>query len=103
MSSIRHRLETRIAEGVLIEDPEQIQAADALDSRLQALSEYNPDAGSGLVARFLGGRTCVPRGLYMYGGVGRGKSMLMDWFYDCLLYTSPSPRDRTRSRMPSSA
>ena len=24
-------------------------------------------------------------------------------FYNCLLYTSPSPRDRTRSRMPSSA
>ena len=24
-------------------------------------------------------------------------------YYDCLLYTSPSPRDRTRSRMPSSA
>ena len=26
-----------------------------------------------------------------------------DWDHDCLLYTSPSPRDRTRSRMPSSA
>ena len=25
------------------------------------------------------------------------------WWYICLLYTSPSPRDRTRSRMPSSA
>ena len=25
------------------------------------------------------------------------------WYMDCLLYTSPSPRDRTRSRMPSSA
>ena len=25
------------------------------------------------------------------------------WTYPCLLYTSPSPRDRTRSRMPSSA
>ena len=25
------------------------------------------------------------------------------WGRDCLLYTSPSPRDRTRSRMPSSA
>ena len=24
-------------------------------------------------------------------------------FYSCLLYTSPSPRDRQRSRMPSSA
>ena len=27
----------------------------------------------------------------------------MNRFKDCLLYTSPSPRDRTRSRMPSSA
>ena len=26
-----------------------------------------------------------------------------DYAYTCLLYTSPSPRDRTRSRMPSSA
>ena len=26
-----------------------------------------------------------------------------DFTYSCLLYTSPSPRDRTRSRMPSSA
>ena len=25
------------------------------------------------------------------------------WCKNCLLYTSPSPRDRTRSRMPSSA
>ena len=25
------------------------------------------------------------------------------WIISCLLYTSPSPRDRTRSRMPSSA
>ena len=28
---------------------------------------------------------------------------LTEWLEDCLLYTSPSPRDRTRSRMPSSA
>ena len=27
----------------------------------------------------------------------------LSMFGDCLLYTSPSPRDRTRSRMPSSA
>ena len=30
-------------------------------------------------------------------------SALFDRAYTCLLYTSPSPRDRTRSRMPSSA
>ena len=30
-------------------------------------------------------------------------TMAYDELKDCLLYTSPSPRDRTRSRMPSSA
>ena len=28
---------------------------------------------------------------------------IIDYWESCLLYTSPSPRDRTRSRMPSSA
>ena len=32
-----------------------------------------------------------------------GHSKILGMSYDCLLYTSPSPRDRTRSRMPSSA
>ena len=27
----------------------------------------------------------------------------LEWLYGCLLYTSPSPRDATLSRMPSSA
>ena len=35
------------------------------------------------------------------GMSGSGKSTVLR--YICLLYTSPSPRDRTRSRMPSSA
>ena len=44
------------------------------------------------------------------GFMGGFMCTLNDWFtiqgadaYTCLLYTSPSPRDRTRSRMPSSA
>ena len=32
-----------------------------------------------------------------------GEEAGVDLPYSCLLYTSPSPRDRTRSRMPSSA
>ena len=31
------------------------------------------------------------------------KQLIADMYETCLLYTSPSPRDRTRSRMPSSA
>ena len=34
---------------------------------------------------------------------GDGNAHLIQLDRDCLLYTSPSPRDRTRSRMPSSA
>ena len=35
--------------------------------------------------------------------MGLGETGLLDKGHTCLLYTSPSPRDRTRSRMPSSA
>ena len=35
--------------------------------------------------------------------VYKDMSLIKDLYGDCLLYTSPSPRDRTRSRMPSSA
>ena len=45
-----------------------------------------------------------------YSSIGFAQnSILIDWLKTlpeievCLLYTSPSPRDRTRSRMPSSA
>ena len=35
--------------------------------------------------------------------LSNGKNLKVDEVMGCLLYTSPSPRDRTRSRMPSSA
>ena len=38
--------------------------------------------------------------LLLWGETGSGKTEV---YMSCLLYTSPSPRDRTRSRMPSSA
>ena len=47
----------------------------------------------------------VPLGLILYAATGFYGLVLGGNFldYNCLLYTSPSPRDRTRSRMPSSA
>jgi cell division protein ZapE len=91
MGPVQTRLEQRIADGVLVRDADQVEAATALDSRLIALSEYEP-GGGGLLGRFFGTRETVPRGLYMYGGVGRGKSMLMDWFYEAAVF---APKRRT--------
>ena len=36
-------------------------------------------------------------------GTAKKQEMLMQMYKSCLLYTSPSPRDRQKSRMPSSA
>jgi cell division protein ZapE len=54
-------------------DPAQQRAVSALDSLAQALGR----GGRGLLGLF-GKRKTGPDGVYLWGGVGRGKSMLMD-------------------------
>ena len=75
MSGLIARYEALVAAGELKPDADQRTAAEAL-ARLQAQLEQEPD--SGLFARLLGRRREAPRGIYLWGGVGRGKSMLMD-------------------------
>ena len=41
--------------------------------------------------------------LALFGARNKGRETQMSDAYDCLLYTSPSPRDLSTSRMPSSA
>ena len=76
----------KIAEGERHRDPVLDLAAEMLQSLLHALSKYEPaQSGSGWRERFgLSRRPSepTPQGLYMFGPVGRGKSMLMDVFYD---------------------
>ena len=54
------------------------------------------------VAVFRGGLQGLPLGDIIIG-IANAYGLLLVVFMLCLLYTSPSPRDRTRSRMPSSA
>ena len=71
--------------GELRHDPGQELAAEKLQSLHNALRHYEPAAGSGgWKARFglARRRTEPPMGLYIFGGVGTGKSMLMDLFFD---------------------
>jgi cell division protein ZapE len=75
---------TRRKAGHLQPDPAQELAAEKLQSLHNALRNYEPAAGSAGWRERLGlGRRKVdpPQGLYIFGGVGRGKSMLMDLFF----------------------
>ena len=70
-------LRQRVEAGVLSPDPEQERAAEALTDLAERLSNWRPDRKS-----LFGKREPAPRGLYLWGGVGRGKSMLMDLFVE---------------------
>ncbi len=81
MRSLLARYEQLIADGQLRADRDQRQAAMRLDRLKKELEEHRP---GGLIAQFFGKGTGRARGVYMWGGVGRGKSMLMDLFHDTL-------------------
>jgi cell division protein ZapE len=80
----------RIAAGTIISDPAQAAAAERLQSLWVKLRGYNPHPKTppnGWVGRLLRRKQVDeasdhPNGLYLVGDVGRGKSMLMDLFFE---------------------
>ncbi|MDP3459823.1 MAG: cell division protein ZapE [Hyphomonas sp.] len=84
MGAVRARYDERVASGTLTGDAAQAEAASRLDALARALS-HPPKRG-------LFSKPPEPvRGVYLWGGVGRGKSMLMDLFF-AEAKTSPKRR-----------
>jgi cell division protein ZapE len=73
------RYQQALASGQFLPDAEQARAVDTLTQVWQCLID-NDHAAKSFLGRFR--RTSPPKGLYMWGGVGRGKTWLMDQFYD---------------------
>ncbi|MBV8973321.1 MAG: cell division protein ZapE, partial [Sphingomonadaceae bacterium] len=67
-----------VAAGELRPDPCQAAAADRLYRLRRALETAPPP---GLFGRLFAPRPTLRKGIYLWGGVGRGKSMLMDLFF----------------------
>lgn len=82
MPGLLARYDALIASGELRADPDQRAAAERL-ARLQDALEIEAPSG-GILGKLFGRRPEPVRGLYLWGGVGRGKSMLMDLFVDTL-------------------
>jgi cell division protein ZapE len=81
-----------VAQGALIDDPRQREIARALDRLLERLRQARMAAkGSALGWLFARKAKAEPaRGLYIHGSVGRGKTMLMDMFFEL----APNQRKR---------
>ena len=77
--------ERLLENGDIQPDPSQARAVEKLQGLHEALAQYSDQMGKqGWMARLRLGRNkkTPPPGLYLWGGVGRGKSMLMDMFFD---------------------
>ena len=87
-SSIASRLQEEVAAQRLNFDDAQLQAAVRLDHLSAELIEQSNSIGQKLRAQLrwfpVQANGPAPRGLYLWGGVGRGKTMLMDLFYESL-------------------
>jgi len=76
-------LKQKIARGELMNDTYQTKVAQTLQQIYQEVQDYNPQQLNLLEKWFYNKRRDAPKGLYIYGAVGGGKTMLMDLFYNC--------------------
>ncbi|WP_182087250.1 cell division protein ZapE [Aureimonas sp. ME7] len=81
---VRAELARRVREGALRDDAVQAGIADRLDRLGAELKTAALPVKSSALGWLFGKRekASAPRGLYIYGSVGRGKSMLMDLFFE---------------------
>ncbi|MCW0236105.1 MAG: cell division protein ZapE [Ferrovibrio sp.] len=82
--SILEDYRARLSAGHLAEDQAQALAAEKLELLSRRLVQYQPGTEDTWLQKLSFGRKRepAPQGLYIYGDVGRGKSMLMDLFFD---------------------
>jgi cell division protein ZapE len=73
--------DVRCATGSIRPDPAQARAVERLEALYRALLNHVPGARGWLGRLGLGVAPLMPKGLYLWGPVGRGKSMLMDLFF----------------------
>jgi cell division protein ZapE len=80
--SFRNHYQGLVSSGAIEPDAAQEEAAEALAVLEQRLATYKPLSKQGLLGRLFADKDeSPPRGLYIHGEVGRGKTMLMDMFF----------------------
>jgi cell division protein ZapE len=85
MSRIAERYRALVSDCGFAFDPAQAELARKLDALAANLKGYKAEGKPNGFSRLFGMKPAEPpRGLYIYGPVGRGKTMLMDMFFDAV-------------------
>ncbi|MGB3072463.1 MAG: cell division protein ZapE [Ottowia sp.] len=82
MNAVRQAYEAELKSRGFQSDPAQLRAVDALQRCADEWATYKDKRSNKLKKLF--NHPEIPRGVYMYGGVGRGKSFLMDCFFNAV-------------------
>jgi cell division protein ZapE len=82
---VRELYERTLAERGYASDPAQQRAIDALERCENEWADYKARRSNAVTKLLV--RPPIPRGVYMHGGVGRGKSFLMDCFFQAVPLT----------------
>jgi cell division protein ZapE len=90
-ASVLNQYRDLVSLGEIECDPAQLEAAERLDALSQSLRAWRPER-TGLMSLLGRRKTDAPRGLYIHGAVGRGKTMLMDLFHGAVAF---SPKQRS--------
>jgi cell division protein ZapE len=80
--SVRSIYEAALEERGYTSDPAQERAVDALERCASEWAAYKQKRSNSLKKLFVNPE--IPRGVYMHGGVGRGKSFLMECFFEAV-------------------
>lgn len=83
--SLGSLFEARIQEGGLNRDNAQLGLVRKLDELRRTLERWKAP-GRGIFGIFAGRSGATPKGLYVHGSVGRGKTMLMDLFFETVAF-----------------
>ena len=83
-SPVSDRYQALLSEEALERDEAQLRVVAELDRLAGELGDYQQGRNSGMLGRLFGrkAKTEPPRGIYLWGSVGRGKTMLMDFLFE---------------------
>ncbi|XP_022702842.1 AFG1-like ATPase [Varroa jacobsoni] len=88
----------RVQKGKTEKDENQLRVAQLLQDLQDQLRMYEIQPKT-IFSKWFKKELVKPKGIYIYGAVGRGKTMLMDLFYDCIEKPQKKQRQHFHSFM----